>query len=206
MYGTLDISSHSTNDDNVSVDSIPSTSSSNPRFYGQFNFSPFKAHLEIDPKLLDPKKLPKKKPSRPYAVSGREAYDQMVRKQEEKQAEQQRKEIRKKEREDKKKLKGKKQQKKNLSPESDESDLETHRNDQVIYDESDDDVLNLETDNECAACGGNEEVENAEVWLGCQHCPRWFHKYCVEGGYESMSLDELRKVEFICNTCLKKNK
>ena len=61
-----------------------------------------------------------------------------------------------------------------------------------------------------AECGGNEESENGEVWIGCSDCFRWYHKYCIEGGYESnnetMSLEESKEAEFSCNTCLKKKR
>ena len=186
-------------------DPQPSTSSGygNPKYYRRiYKESPFKNYLTIDPELLDLKKTPKTKPTRPSAVSGNGYYIHMQKKLKEKAEEQKRKEMRQKEREEKRKQKENIKQKKTQAVQSDVS--EDGEEIRMIMDDSD--VVIGGNNEDCAACGGNEESENVETWIGCSDCFRWFHKYCIEGGYDTMSLEELKEVDFSCNICLKKKK
>ena len=74
----------------------------------------------------------------------------------------------------------------------------------VVYDDdSDEDSFPIEVNEVCAACGGDEQKQNANAWIGCLKCPRWFHKYCLNGQYENMTLAEIRKLDFMCEYCSK---
>ena len=63
------------------------------------------------------------------------------------------------------------------------------------------DNTNDDESNECNACGGEEGQDDVDKWIGCNKCPRWYHKYCLSEDYENMSLEEIKELNFICNFC-----
>ena len=70
-------------------------------------------------------------------------------------------------------------------------------------DDSGEDVLveNANVENECAACGGDEEAHDLCAWMGCSSCSRWFHKVCIDAEYENMTLEQIEQLEFSCRHC-----
>ncbi|XP_072179879.1 uncharacterized protein [Diadema setosum] len=50
----------------------------------------------------------------------------------------------------------------------------------------------------CAECGGHFDNSDAQ-WVGCSHCPRWYHVECTN--LSSMTMEEIEEVEFTCNAC-----
>ena len=77
---------------------------------------------------------------------------------------------------------------------------------EIEYDDDSDDDPIIETSNECQACGGDENQEEADAWMGCNACPRWYHKYCLGEEYENLALEEMQKIKFICKYCIKSNR
>lgn len=181
--------------------------------YVNYDFSPFKQYLKISDSIIIPsKKTPKRKPKTPAAVSGKDYIRNLKAIQRNRENEQNEKEKRKQLREEKKKAKvaaaeeRKKNKKKSkapvatVTPTVEESDSEEE---QVIYASSDE--LEELNSNVCGACEGNEDWEVGEKWIGCISCDRWFHKSCLSGRVEAMSEEELKKLQFKCSFCIRKN-
>ena len=186
-------------------DTLPSTnillnesSSSNPRFYGSFEFSPFKRYLTIGEEVSVPKKGAKTKQTMPSAISGKDYFEFQVKKLEDKQRENERKEKRKKEREAKKQEKSRKATKKCTDNRTDEEN-------EIVYDDDSADDLVLGESDDCAACGGDEGRDDPSQWIGCLNCPRWFHKFCLNANYENLSYDQIKELDFKCNFCSRKS-
>ena len=81
--------------------------------------------------------------------------------------------------------------------EESESDAE-----EIVDDESDADIEeNFE--GKCGACMGTDGLDEANNWIGCNSCPRWFHKSCLSGGVEEMDEEEILRFHFKCPICEK---
>ena len=120
----------------------------------------------------------------------------MLNKQKEKKKQLQEKERRIQEREQKKYLKGTKtpRQKKNNT-----------KVDQLVLDsESEDKIETFE--NICCACMGNEGLSEGENWIGCNICPRWYHRSCLSEDFEDLTENEIEDLDYVCPSCLKLNK
>ena len=83
-------------------------SSSNPKFYDKYDFSPFKKYLKIDNKVVIAKRVVTNRSQMPPAVTGTDYFDMMQKKQEVKANEAEKKRQRQAEREKKKQNKDKK--------------------------------------------------------------------------------------------------
>ena len=53
----------------------------------------------------------------------------------------------------------------------------------------------------CSACLGREGFNKGSNWIGCNRCPRWYHKSCLSENIAQMSLKKLQAFNFICNFC-----
>ena len=75
----------------------------------------------------------------------------------------------------------------------------------MTFDDSDDD-LDLDEENSCFACLGNEDWGIDDSWIGCgkAKCNRWFHKSCISDEVCKMSKTELAAYQFFCRICEKK--
>lgn len=181
--------------------------SSNPKFYGKVSVSPFKKYIKMDENILNTKKDPKRKVSAFLAVSGDECFEYLKKKQENKIAEQVKKELRQKERLQKRKEKEDKikQKKTYTKPTNSDTDEEDGREGEVtvVYNDNSDEDIILGANDECAACGGDDRKDDPTAWIGCVSCPLWYHTYCLNMGYETMTMAELAKVDFKCNLCMK---
>ena len=187
---------------NISVVSVPSTSGlqnhprfscsspthslpdltntpSNPHFYGNWEFSPFKKYLKIDDRVVIARKEAKSKPSHPPAVSGEDYYKNLLQKQKDKQMQLDKKKERQELREKKKNEKGqknKKNSKKNTVTEEEE----------ISYADDSDEEVSFEEADECQACGGDSNKEDDNAWIGCNNCPRWFHRDCLAINFDNI--------------------
>lgn len=196
--------------------SLPSTSAiiqeneaTTPRklAYDQFEFSPFKHYLKIsDSTIISRKK--KNKTKTPPAISGTDYHKNLIRVQREKAALEKEKEKRKLERESKKlnktkahlnKDKGKVSKKRHHSDTDEEEESDTRM---ALVDDSDSDVEEG-LENICSGCLGDDGVEDHFKWIGCNKCPRWYHKSCLAEELEQMSQEEIEAYNFICNICTK---
>ena len=80
--------------------------------------------------------------------------------------------------------------------------LDTESN--ITYADDSDDLLDVEESNDCQACGGDENQDVPDAWIGCSQCPAWFHKYCLNDDFENMTRKEIGKLNFLCNLCSQK--
>ena len=146
------------------------------------------------------------------ALSESEHVENLTRIQNKKQNEQMEKEDRKRKREQKKKeresLKKTKSIKnvlesasRNVSIESDDENLDKT----PIYDNSSDDEVS-DDGNSCSACGGNDDWNTGERWIGCNKCIRWFHKTCLSIDFDEMTATEIENFDFVCPNCEKKRR
>ena len=178
---------------NASVTQINESSTSNaPNFEStesvidSFDYSPFKKHLVISPKLIIARKETKVKSRTPNAVSGDAFTKYATQVQADKQRKIIEKEERKRKREEDKRLKAslpKKTRitaKRKLIIENSMSETETDDETQITYDDSSESELQ-EDISSCFACLSNEQWNIPEAWIGCsgKKCKRWFHKNCV---------------------------
>ena len=84
--------------------------------------------------------------------------------------------------------------------------MQNNQGDDIQHlDDSDDDFI-FEPSNDCQACGGDDQQDNVYAWIGCNDCPRWFHKYCLGVEYENMSLKEMNKINYMCKICERTSK
>lgn len=65
---------------------------------------------------------------------------------------------------------------------------------------SDDDAEPLDV-NRCYKCSGPFMPSEADQWIGCNRCPRWFHKSCVDADISNMSDAEIEEFYFECLYC-----
>ena len=145
----------------------------------------------------------KTKPVMPSAISGKEYYDVLCSKQQAKAEEQEKKRKRKEERELKKKMNEgikKKQRIGNKGDEGEEGE-DTEEDCAVVFDDESSIDDNM---NECQACGRDDEKDDAAAWIGCQKCPRWFHKWCINDSYSALSIKDIAKLDFTCFECEKR--
>ena len=183
-----------------------------PSYVEQEAPSPFKKlYMKIAHDSMAPsRKLSKRKVKTPTAIAASHYIDHLRKTQEEKEERERQKEERKRMREKKKKektlLAARKKRKKNLDRVESESRNaeETDEDVEVIYASSDEDEVFDE--NICGACGGNNEWEIGSKWIGCNGCSRWFHKSCISEEIESMTMEDLEKLDFKCNICQKRTK
>ena len=187
-----------------SVNTIPNESSYQSQIplseteeitYQQYPYSPFKKYLEMSQRMpTGNKKTAKNKPKTPSALSTKDYVSNLKAKQEKKQREAVEKEKRKRNCEEKKKLKDlqpSKRKKTNIetllesSDESDRDEVESG----VVYASSDEEEdLNVEY---CTACEGKNDWEDGTKWIGCNTCPRWFHRTCLHKDFEKMTEEEI---------------
>lgn len=58
-------------------------------------------------------------------------------------------------------------------------------------------------ENRCAKCKKRFRVGNERDWIGCEHCPRWYHKWCTDiMDVCNLSRAELADIDWICDRCL----
>ena len=55
--------------------------------------------------------------------------------------------------------------------------------------------------NSCYGCLGREDWEDGPKWIGCNDCPRWYHKACLSKEVMEMTSRELKKFNFVCKPC-----
>ena len=130
--------------------------------------------------------------------------------QQERERTQREKEQRKKEREEKKLVKENskraaaeaKQCKKRLLFDCDDNEESESDAEEIVDDESDADIEE-DFDGKCGACLGTDGLDEANNWIGCNSCPRWFHKSCLSGGVEEMDEEEILRFHFKCPICEK---
>ena len=61
-----------------------------------------------------------------------------------------------------------------------EIDFSSDSNDiDINYDDSSDSHNEEEAESSCKYCNCMDVQQNAELWMGCMLCERWFHKKCV---------------------------
>ena len=50
----------------------------------------------------------------------------------------------------------------------------------------------------CGVCHGvyEEETDEVETWIGCEHCEAWFHATCL-----GLQLDPSNPEDYICDAC-----
>ena len=171
--------------------------------FDDWEHSPFKHYLKIADKTIITRKVAKKKPKTPSALSGTECLAMLRSEQEKKAKALEEKERRKKEREEKKKKKT--CEKKRQPAAVEEMDELPETEEEIIFAASSDDEISFEK-NICGACEGSEGWEDGEKWIGCNSCIRWYHKDCISGDNTNMSDEELRKFNFICPVCDRLNK
>ena len=192
----LNVSNQSSVDTNQSRDSRRFNSL--PKYYQAWEDSPFKKYLKIGESVLQSKQtLPK--PKMPPAISGTDYFDYMERKKIEKETLEKEKNDRKQQRLEKKQLNQKhknKSVKRRLYTEVEISEGSIH------YDDDDDIEIN-ESEEACAACGGENRKDEPQAWIGCEYCFRWFHKECQTEDYSNTSEDKLKALDFKCNVCSK---
>ena len=149
------------------------------------------------------RKTPKLKSKTPPAVSGKDFHQNLLKIQSEKEKLQFEKEQRKEEREKKKAEKNKcksangergKKRKINRSDDSSNADI-------VIMETDSDDLDDIEDENMCYACLGNEGLDEGSNWIGCNRCSRWFHRTCLSEEIEKMTREELVAFNFVCAPC-----
>lgn len=180
--------------------------------YGHFPFSPFKKYLTLKIGNSSSKNANKKiKAKTPPAISGKDYHAHLIKVRNEKRKMEEDKEKRKAEREAKRlqkqqaqaekarnNCKGKKRQ---IHESEDEEESES--DEEIAFIESDSDKEEDRYNNRCDACLGNDGLEDNHKWIGCNRCPRWFHKFCLNENVEQMSSEELEAYNFICTPCTK---
>lgn len=65
-------------------------------------------------------------------------------------------------------------------------------------DTDDGDVSDEPEENKCAKC--KKSSGRAASWIGCEGCPRWFHKWCVSVPL-TLSDNEIEEMAFRCDFC-----
>jgi len=161
--------------------------------------------LKISEKTSIGKKSTKIKSKTPHAVCGEDFHRNLLRKQQEKEKMEMEKQKRREDREAKKATKKTKvnANKKRKSPdtngdrEREDSDLED-----ITYMETDSDEGD-DSNEKCSACFGEDGLDDNAKWIGCNRCPRWFHKSCLSERVEQMTDEELEMYNFICQHCTK---
>ena len=174
--------------------------SSNPRFYRTYSQSPFKNYLKIADNVFVARKEGKGNSCRPSGITGTEVFNSMAEKQASKELELQRKKERQEIRERKKADKeasGKKGKKKKIA--------EQNRVEVTYADDSNEDS-SPDKSNDCLACGRNENQDVDDVWIGCNVCHGWFHKYCLGENLEGLTQSEIQDLDFVCTLCTKMKK
>ena len=53
----------------------------------------------------------------------------------------------------------------------------------------------------CHACYGEDGLDDGSNWIGCNRCPRWYHKTCLSLNLEEMSDSEITSFDFVCKIC-----
>ena len=190
----------------VPVEQNASSKSDTPKYYDRHVESPFKSYFKMksDFSIMTKVVKTKFKSTLPPAVSGVDYMKFMERKVEKKKEEEENKMKRKEEREKKKQEKEKKKKTvaRNLF-DSNNNSTDESTDFQVELDDSDDIIdLPINTE-ECAACESDHHKNNADHWMGCNYCSRWYHKSCFSGDYELMSHDEIEELDFKCDICIK---
>ena len=157
--------------------------------YEKVIFSPFKKYLKISDSMIITHKFSSKiKPKTPAAVTGRDLNAHLLKIQKEKEQALAEKNKRKEEREKKKIA----------------TTTKRLLQSQIISD--DDSLENTENQNMCHACYGEDGLDDGIKWIGCNHCPRWYHKTCLSLGLEEMSDTEIATFDFVCKSCEKSDK
>ncbi len=70
----------------------------------------------------------------------------------------------------------------------------------VPYTDSDDDMDPVDDEySTCQVCSGCDGAP--ELWVGCDLCPRWSHKECVDPSFLSLGDEELECLSYVCGNC-----
>ena len=192
----------SNNEDDAEIDLIdlnipgPSTSRNCNSSFDHWEESPFKSHLKISDSLIITRKITKTKPKLPPAISGNEYLQFLQKKQDEKKKQLELKEERKKKREMKKAEKNAGTKRTLFTEESEESGQEMEFDDE--------ESIEMEEENTCFGCGGNDEWDQPNVWIGCSTCSKWFHKACISEDVMTMTEEELLEYNYYCKSCEQK--
>lgn len=168
--------------------------------YDKWQVSPFKEYLKISDSTIITRKVVKTKAKTPPAFSGTVCRQLLWEQQQKKSKELELKEQRRVKRLEKQKSQAQANKKDNVPAVEDE----VSDNDIRYADSSDDDIESER--NCCGACEGTENWNEGNMWIGCESCPRWFHKACLSDDLAKMSVKELKKYEFNCPVCVKMNK
>ena len=64
-----------------------------------------------------------------------------------------------------------------------------------------DSEIDEDFEEKCGACYGENGLDDHDRWIGCNRCPRWFHKGCLSEEIEQMNSEEIEVFNLICNTC-----
>ena len=196
----------------INVEAGPSTSCEVQlnSSYVNFDYSPFKQYLKIsDNTIVQSKKVPKRKPKTPSAISGKDYIANLRQAQEKKEKELKEKEQRKQLREEKRKMKTTDATKKIMEKQFSDGDSTVEEDviqEEMVFASSDEDELFDVEQNMCGACEGSEDWKEGYKWVGCNKCIRWFHKSCLSKNIEEMTPMQLKTYEFICNVCQKMSK
>lgn len=125
----------------------------------------------------------------------------MEKKKKEKEEEEERKAKNRREREEKRQQKqqekaAKAKQTKTKTPTREEPDEATDSSSSSSSEEEID-------ENRCSKCQKRFRVGNERDWIGCEHCPRWYHKWCTDiMDVHNLSRAELADIDWICDRCL----
>ena len=69
-------------------------------------------------------------------------------------------------------------------------------------DSSDDNIddNNLPEKDQCVICGGQDDGQHPERWVGCR-CGRWLHRWCADVDFQDMTEEEVEAFLFTCGYC-----
>ena len=155
--------------------------------------SPFKSYRIISDKISNVKKS-SMKPKTPPSFTGKDFHEYLKRTQQEKEKVEQEKEQRKKDREKKREMKEKanKENKRGTKRKPENTDDEDNEDDDelITYVESDSEIEG-DFEKKCGACYGENGLDDPARWIGCNRCPRWYHKGCLSEEIEQMSSEEI---------------
>ena len=57
----------------------------------------------------------------------------------------------------------------------------------------------------CSECNGSDRIDDSKAQVGCNFCPRWYHRECIND-FIDMSDKKVKRFDFYCKFCLKKRR
>lgn len=75
----------------------------------------------------------------------------------------------------------------------------------MIFDDVPDEAVTFDESDVCQACLGDANKEDNQLWIGCDSCCRWFHRYCLPINFDMSSAD-IEAMNFNCPSCLNRTK